>query len=168
MTGQTKMGQTLVTYRTAVPAEWVDYNGHLNVGYYMIAFDRATDGLAEPIGLGEDYRRRSGNSFYLVECHLSFVREVMEGAPIRIESRVLGADDKRLHFFHEMYAETAGYLAATAEMLALHVDLGRRRAAPFAPEPAQAIAAMLERQRDLPRPPQLGRGIALRGKAQNG
>lgn len=157
---------TLVTYRTEIPPEWVDYNGHFNVGYYMIAFDRATDGLAEEIGLDEDYRRRSGNSFYLVECHLSFVREVMEAAPIRIESRVIGVDDKRLHFFHEMLEERAGYLAATAEMLALHVDLGRRRAAPFPTEPARAIAAVLERQRDLPTPPQLGHAIALRGRSK--
>jgi acyl-CoA thioester hydrolase len=152
----------LVTYRTVVPAEWVDYNGHLNVGYYMIAFDRATDGLALALGIGEDYLRRTGNSYYIVEAHLSFVREVLEGRPIRIDSRLVDADDKRVHFFHEMFEEQAGFLAATAEMLGLHVDLARRRAAPFPPQQRQAIAALLERHRLLPRPPQLGRAVTLR------
>lgn len=151
----------LVTYRTVVPAEWVDYNGHLNIGCYMIAFDRATDGLALALGIGEDYLRRTGNSYYVVEAHLSFVREVMEGRPIRIDSRLVGADDKRVHFFHEMFEEQAGFLAATAEMLGLHIDLGRRRAAPFPPQEARAIAALLERHRRLPRPSQLGRAVAL-------
>jgi acyl-CoA thioester hydrolase len=154
--------RALATYRTAVPAEWVDYNGHLNIACYMIAFDRATDGLALALGIGEDYLRRTGNSYYVVEAHLSFVREVMEGRPIRIDSRLVGADDKRLHFFHEMFEEQAGFLAATAEMLGLHVDLARRRAAPFPPPQARAIAALLERHRLLPRPPQLGRAVALR------
>lgn len=152
----------LVTYRTVVPAEWVDYNGHLNIACYMIAFDRASDGLALALGLGEDYLRRSGNSYYIVEAHLSFVREVLEGKPIGITSRLIGADDKRLHFFHEMFEEDAGFLAATAEMLGLHVDLARRRAAPFPPPEARAIAALLEQHRHLPRPAQLGRAVTLR------
>ena len=152
----------LVTYRTVVPAEWVDYNGHLNIGCYMIAFDRATDGLALALGLGEEYLRRTGNSYYIVEAHLSFLREVMGGRPIRIASRLVGADDKRVHFFHEMFEEEAGFLAATAEMLGLHVDLARRRAAPFPPQEARAIAALLDRHRHLPPPPQLGRAVMLR------
>ncbi|MGH7110338.1 MAG: thioesterase family protein [Stellaceae bacterium] len=152
----------LVTYRTVVPAEWVDYNGHLNIGCYMIAFDRASDGLALALGLGEDYLRRSGNSYYIVEAHLSFMHEVLGGKPIRIASRLIDADDKRVHFFHEMFEEEVGFLAATAEMLGLHIDLGRRRAAPFPPPEARAIAALLEQHRRLPRPAQLGRAVALR------
>jgi acyl-CoA thioester hydrolase len=155
----------LVTYRTVVPAEWVDYNGHLNIGCYMIAFDRATDGLALALGLGEDYLRRTGNSYYIVEAHLSFVREVMEGRPIRIDSRLVGADDKRVHFFHEMFEEQAGFLAATAEMLGLHVDLGPRRAAPFPPQEARVIAALLERHRRLARPSRLGHAVTLRKRS---
>ena len=104
----------------------------------------------------------SGNSYYIVEAHLSFLHEVLEGRPIRIDSRIVDADDKRVHFFHEMFEEEGGFLAATAEMLGLHVDLGRRRAAPFPPQQAQAIAELLERHRRLPRPPQLGRAVALR------
>lgn len=155
----------LVTYRTRVPAEWVDYNRHLNVGYYMIAFDKGTDGLADRAGMGLAYVKATNNSFYIVESHLTFEREVLEDAPIRIETLVIAADDKRIHFFHRMIEETGGYLAATNELLGLHVDLDTRRAAPWPPEPAALIAALAERHRNLPRPPQLGRAVALRRRS---
>lgn len=157
-------GEPLVTYRTVVPPDWIDYNGHLNVGYYMIAFDRATDGLAGALGIGEDYLRRTGNSYYIVEVHMSFLHELREGAPIRIASRLVAADDKRLHFLHEMSEEGASVVAAAAEMLALHVDLGRRRAAPFPPDRRETIAGLLQRHKRLPPAAGLGRAIALRSK----
>ena len=154
----------LITYRTRVPRDWVDYNRHLNVGYYMIAFDKATDGFADRLGIGAAYLTATGNSYYVVECHLCFEREVLEDAPIRVETLLLAADDKRLHFCHAMYEETGGFLAATAEMLGLHVDLTTRRAAPFPPEPARAIAALAAQHRALARPAQLGRAVALKRK----
>jgi acyl-CoA thioester hydrolase len=151
----------LVTYQTRVPRDWVDYNGHLNVGYYMVAFDKATDGFADHVGIGEAYLKATGNSFYVVEAHLSFPREVLENAAIRIETLVIAADDKRVHLCHRMHDEDGGFLAATAELLLLHVDLTTRRAAPFPPAPVRAVAALLERHRALSRPPELGRAIGL-------
>ncbi len=154
-----------VAFRTRVPHEWVDYNRHLNVGYYMIAFDKGTDGFADLLGIGAAYVRATGNSFYVVESHLCFEREVLEDAPIRIETLVVGADDKRVHVIHRMIEETGDFLAATCELLMLHVDLTTRRAAPFPPEQARAVAAIAERHRDIPRPPQLGRAVALRRRS---
>jgi acyl-CoA thioester hydrolase len=155
----------LISFRTQVPRDWVDYNGHLNVGYYMIAFDKATDGFADRLGIGEAYLKVTGNSFYVVEAHLTFEREVMERAPIRVETLLVAADNKRLHIFHRMVEETEGFVAAGSELLLLHVDLSTRRAAPFPPEPARAISALAEAHRALPRPPQLGRAVALKRKA---
>jgi acyl-CoA thioester hydrolase len=154
----------LVTFRTRVPRDWVDYNRHLNVGYYMIAFDKATDGLADHLGIGVAYLKATGNSFYVVEAHLAFEREVLEDAPIRVETLLIAADDKRVHLCHLMREETGGFLAATAELLLLHVDLASRRAAPFPPEPARAVAALAERHRALPRPSHLGRAVGLTRK----
>ncbi|MBI3515966.1 MAG: thioesterase family protein [Proteobacteria bacterium] len=155
----------LTTYRTRVPAEWVDYNRHLNIGYYMIAFDKATDGFADRLGIGAAYVKATGNSYYVVETHLCFEREVLENAPIRVETLLLAADDKRIHFCHCLYEETGNFLAATSEMLGLHVNLSTRRAAPFPPEQARAIAALADQQRTLTRPAQLGRTVALKRKA---
>jgi acyl-CoA thioester hydrolase len=156
--------QSLVAYRTRVPHDWVDYNGHLNIGYYMIAFDKATDGFADQLGIGLAYRNATGNSFYIVDAHLCFEREVMEDAPIRVETLVVAADDKRVHFCHSMIEETGGFLAATAEMLLLHVDLSTRRAAPFPAEPARAVAALAQAHATLARPAQLGRTVMLKRK----
>src|SRR5690242_16223579 len=112
----------LETYRTTVPAEWIDYNGHMNVAYYLLAFDRGTDGLLDHLGLGGRYRAATNHSIYVLEAHLTYEREVKEGDPIRIATQLLDADGKRLHVFHRMFHETAGYLAATNELMALHVD----------------------------------------------
>lgn len=157
--------QFLVAYRTQVPQDWVDYNGHLNIGYYMIAFDKATDGFADQLGIGVAYRNATGNSFYIVDAHLCFEREVRESAPIRIETLLVAADDKRAHFCHRMIEESGDFLAATAEMLLLHVDLSTRRAAPFPPEQARAVHALAARHAALPRPSQLGRAVTLRRKS---
>lgn len=118
-------------YRTSVQKEWIDYNGHMNVAYYVLAFDHATDALLEQIDLGVDYRTREEKSVFVVESHISYEQEVEEEAPLLIKSRLLGADKKRLHIFHEMFHEVEGYRAATIEIMALHVDMKTRKTANF-------------------------------------
>ncbi len=150
--------------RLRVAPEWIDYNGHMNVGFYGVAFDKATDALLDRVGLGIAYRRAADASIFVVESHMVFEREVAEGEALRFETQVLDADDKRMRLFHEMRREDGNAVAATNELLCLHVDLSRRRAAPF-PESARAgIAALAEAHRALERPVRAGRGIALRRK----
>jgi acyl-CoA thioester hydrolase len=152
----------LATCRLSVSPEWIDYNGHMNVGYYSVAFDKATDVLLDNIDLGAAYRHRADASMFIVEAHLTYEREVSEGDPLRFETRVLDADGKRLHIFHAMYHETDGYLAATNELMGLHVDLQKRRSAPFPDTAQERIAALLASQQELPRPEQCGRIIGIR------
>ncbi len=39
-----------------VASEWIDYNGHMNMAYYNVAFDQyGTDYLLDQLGLGLDY-----------------------------------------------------------------------------------------------------------------
>jgi len=161
---------SLLAYHTTVPPEWIDYNGHMNVAYYVLAFDKATDGLLDRLGLGEAYRRATNCSIYVLEAHITYDRELKQGEPLAIATQLIDADRKRLHFFHRMVHATAGYLAATTELLALHVDLGGPRAAAM-PEAAWAeTAALLSAHRALPPPPQLGRriGIARRDGSSTG
>jgi acyl-CoA thioester hydrolase len=150
----------------SVSPEWIDYNGHMNVGFYGVAFDKATDVLLDFIGLGEAYRHECDASMFIVEAHLTYDREVSEGAPLRFETRVLDADEKRLHIFHAMYHDAEGYLAATTELMGMHVDLAQRRSAPSPDAVRERIGGLLAGQQTLPRPEQCGRVIGIRRKTE--
>jgi len=156
--------EPLPTYRARVLPEWIDYNGHMNLAYYLVAFDKATDALFDRLGIGPSYVRSTQHSLFALEAHVTYAREPKEGDPIAITAQLVDVDEKRLHFFHAMRHEKEGHLAATIEFMAVHVDVQGRRAVPFPREAAERIEAMLAEHRLLPRPPQLGRSIGLRNK----
>lgn len=149
----------LQLHHETVRPEWIDYNGHMNVAYYLLAFDHATDAVLDHFGIGKAYVETAGRSLFVVEAHLSYAREVTEGDGLRFDSRILGADTKRLHLFHEMRHAGDGFLAATAEFMLVHVDMGLRRGTPFPPEVAERLAESAARHAILPPPHQSGRAI---------
>ncbi|UTW52058.1 thioesterase family protein [bacterium SCSIO 12827] len=153
-----------ILHRETVLPDWIDYNGHMNLAYYVLVFDHATDALQDVVGLDAAYRAATGGSVFVVEAHLTYDSEVKLGEEMRVRPRVLDVDGKRLHLFHEMFAGDDDRLAATNELMILHVDLNSRRAAPF-PAP---VLAHLERLKAahaaLPQPPQVGRRIIIKKK----
>ena len=151
-----------VLYETPVLREWIDYNGHMNLAYYVLVFDRGTDGLLDRLGIGERYRAATGRTIYVVEAHLTYASEAKEGEPLAVETLLVGADEKRLHVFHRMLRGRGGPLVATNELLCLHVDQAGPKAAPFDAAARERIDALLAEQRREARPPELGRAIALR------
>ena len=154
----------LVLHREPVLPDWIDYNGHMNVAYYVLAFDHATDTFLDYLGLDEAYRQATGGSTFAVESHVTYQQEVGEGDPLLFASQLLGYDSKRLHFFHQMYHETEGYLAATSEWLSLHIDLERRRVSEMPESILARCAELAARQERLPRPPEAGRRVELRSR----
>src|SRR5665213_2371647 len=87
----------------SVLPEWIDANGHMNLAYYVVLFDLATDAIYDAIGVGQAYRDTTGGSTFTAETHTLYEREVRVGERVRITSHVLGVDAKRLHYFHEMF-----------------------------------------------------------------
>lgn len=152
----------LELHRETVRPEWIDYNGHMNVAYYLLAFDHATDAVFDHFGIGKSYVEVESRSLFVVEAHLTYAREVTAGDPLRFASRILGVDDKRLHLFHEMVHAEDGFLAATAEFMLVHVDLADRRSAPFPAPVRAALDAVAAAHAALPRPPQAGRAVGAR------
>ena len=140
----------------AVRPEWTDYNGHMNVAYFTLIFDHATDVFYPLIGLGRPYRERTGHSTFAVECHITYQREASTGDNVMVTTQLLGHDEKRIHYFHVMSHADEGYQMATLEQLAVHVDLGRRKVIPMPDEPQALLKAMAEAHADLPRPAQVG------------
>lgn len=144
-----------------VKPEWIDVNGHMNLAYYLLAFDQATDTLLHHHGIGSTYTRSTNCGFFVLETHLTYEQELLEGEPFRIHTQVLGLDAKRLHYFHAMFHAEKGFLAATNEIMAVHVDLSVRRSAAWPPSAFASLTAMAGAHRDVPRPPQAGRAIGM-------
>ena len=148
--------------------EWIDGNGHMNMGYYVVVFDLATDEWMQVIGLDAAHRRRHDVTTFCLEAHVTYHREVREGDPLRFATRLLAFDAKRIHYIHEMYHAEAGYLAATNELMSLHVSQRTRRGAPMAPEILQRLERIHAAHRRLPRPPQVGRVMGLDARPTTG
>src|ERR1700694_5387988 len=81
-----------------VEPAWIDYNGHLNMAYYNVLFDRAVDEAFELVGIGPAYVERRRRSFFTAEVHVRYLRELQVGAPVRVTLQLLNFDSKRLHF----------------------------------------------------------------------
>jgi acyl-CoA thioester hydrolase len=148
-------------YRDVVRPEWIDSNQHMNVGYYLVVFDFATDAWFEHVGLDGEHRHTHGITTFALEAHVVFVREVRAGDPLRFTTRLVAHDPKRLHYFHEMYHATDGYLAATNELVSLHVSQATRRGAPMAPAILERLARIQAAHDTLPMPLQVGRRMGL-------
>jgi acyl-CoA thioester hydrolase len=154
----------LDVYRDIVRPEWIDHNRHMNVGYYLVVFDFATDAWMHFIGLHHAHRRERQITTFCLEAHVTYVREVGEGDPLRFTTRLLGWDTKRIHYLHEMYHATEGYLAASNELMSLHVSEETRRAAPMAPEVQAFLARVESAHAALPPSPHVGRVMGLRAR----
>jgi acyl-CoA thioester hydrolase len=151
-------------YRDLVRSEWIDHNEHMNVGYYLVVFDYATDAFFDWVGLNSAHREAHAITTFCLEAHVTYHREVRVGDPLRFTTQLLAHDEKRLHYFHAMYHGDEGWLAATNELMSLHVSRATRRGAPMAPEILARLAAIQRAHAALPRPPQAGRAIGLRNK----
>lgn len=151
----------LEIHREPVLPEWIDYNGHMNVAYYVLAFDHATDRFLDLLDVGADYIQRTNHSWFVLESHVTYQQEVLEGDPLRFTLRLVDFDAKRAHYLFTMYHAVEGYLAATSEQVGLHVDLTARRSAAFPDVVAARLAAIAEAQAPLERPTVVGRSIGL-------
>ncbi|MFO1189159.1 MAG: thioesterase family protein [Alphaproteobacteria bacterium] len=154
----------LELYRDHVRDEWIDYNGHMNVAFYVLVFDQATDVFLDYIGLDRAYRDRTKSTTFTAEGHITYDREVMRGDPLRVTTQLLGYDEKRLHHFHTMYHAEKGYIASTCEFLSLHIDAAQRRVGPMGPDIILRAKTLWDDHKQLPRPPQSGRSVSLTAK----
>jgi len=155
------MSQYIAAHEDEVQPDWIDSNGHMNLAYYVVVFDRATDRLYDVLGIGNAYREATGNSCFTLETHTLYEREVTVGERLRVNTTLLGVDAKRLHYFHEMFHAEEGHRVAAQELLVLHIDMRVRRAAPFpAAEKNKIDAALITQGRRSP-PEGVGRRISL-------
>ena len=88
---------------------WIDFNGHLNLAYYHVLFDRALDEAFGVVGLGPDYIEEEKASYFIAETHVVYARELHLEHPVRVTVQLLDIDDKRMHIYLEMHHATEGW-----------------------------------------------------------
>ena len=117
-----------------IKKEWTDYNQHLNMAYYVLIFDVAWEVILKKFNMGEDSAKTSGMSTMVVETNTTYDNEIKEGDEVEILLTYFNHDKKRLHFRLEMVEKSSKKLSATIEMLALYIDLSKRRVCEFEDE----------------------------------
>jgi acyl-CoA thioester hydrolase len=147
-----------------IEPQWIDYNGHLNMAYYNVMFDRAIDQLWLELGIGPAYMRERKRSTFTAECHVRYLREIRLGDPVQVSILLVAADEKRLHTFEELRHAGEGWLSATSENMTIHVDMTARKTAPFPPDIRARIEAVTKAHSAVPRPEGIGRKIAMPSK----
>ncbi|TCL10096.1 acyl-CoA thioester hydrolase [Shimia isoporae] len=147
-----------------VEEQWLDFNGHLNMAFYNVLFDRGVDQIWTELGFGPEYRERTGNTTFSAEFHLCYLRELHLGDKVRATFHLLDYDEKRLHFYQELWHED-GWLSATGEGIGLHIDQSGPRVAPMPDEIFANVAALHQAHSILPTPERVGRVMGVPKKA---
>jgi acyl-CoA thioester hydrolase len=144
-----------------IEKEWIDYNGHLNMAYYNVLFDRCVDGAFDLMGLGPDYIRDRKLTTFTAEVHVCYVRELHLGHQVTSTFQLLDHDEKRLHAYQEI-RHTDGWLAATSESLTLHVDMAGPKVVPFPADIMEKVEALAAAHAAMPTPERAGRSIGIK------
>jgi acyl-CoA thioester hydrolase len=166
MSGASEIPVPFAEARAVVRPEWIDYNGHMNVGYFSVVFDVAADAFLEFLGFTQAFRSQYGSTTFALEQHLNFLREVNEGDTLRFEARLLDFDAKRFHFYQEMFRIGDHRPAASCEGLSAHVSTATRRTAPMPQALLERLAAIKQAHAALARPWQIGHVLSVRPPAR--
>lgn len=145
-----------------VKAEWIDCNGHMNVAYYVLAFDSGVDLLWTKAGITDEYIAKRNLSTFAVEAHITYQQELCVGDSYRVTAQILAIDSKRLHQFQRLYNAKTGELAATAEWLNLHINLETRRVCPWPDDIRAAFTAIAQAQDSELIPAEAGKQIKIK------
>jgi acyl-CoA thioester hydrolase len=145
----------------SIEPQWIDYNGHFNMAYYGVLFDRSADQMFLELGLGPDYVKATNNSFFTLETHTTYLREVAPTDFVAVESQIIDHDHKRVHYVQQMKHADDGWVACVLEVMVSHVDLTVHKTSNFPNDVNERIGAMAATHKSLPVPGQVGHKIGI-------
>ena len=122
-----------------VKSEWTDYNGHMNLAYYIHLFDVAWEIILQKFDIGEDSAMNKKRTTFAVESHTTYDNEVKVGEEVEMNLLYVDHDKKRLIYKMEMITKDKKILAATSEVISLYVDLNERKVTEFEQEKIKLI-----------------------------
>ena len=130
---------SLLLKTTKIINDWTDYNGHMNLSYYILVFDKGAEVILSKFKMGEHSAKTTKKSTMVVETHTNYIREVKQNDEVIVSLSHLDHDKKRLHYKLEMREKSTNDLSATTEVLALYMDLGKRKVSEFEEEKVKII-----------------------------
>ena len=136
----------LLTTKTIIK-EWTDYNNHMNLAYYILVFDMGAEKILSKFKMGEHSAKTTKRSTMVVETSTTYQKEVKEGDEVDIYLSHLDHDNKRLHYKLKMYDKDKNILSATTEVLALYMDLNKRKVSEFENEKIKIIDNFIEQNK---------------------
>jgi acyl-CoA thioester hydrolase len=122
---------SIVLKNEKIIKEWTDYNGHLNVAYYVHIFDIAADIMLDNFKMGGHSAKQDKKTTFVAEMYTSYKQEVRLGEEVETHLSYVDHDKKRIHYRLSMFHKEKKYLAATNEVLSLYVDLNQRKVVDF-------------------------------------
>ena len=122
---------SLLLSTTKIINNWTDYNGHMNLAFYILVFDKGAEKILSKFKMGEQSAKTTKKSTMAVESHTTYNNEVKENEEVDIYLSYFDHDKKRLHYKLEMYDKSKNILSATTEVLSLYMDLNIRKVAEF-------------------------------------
>ena len=143
-----------------ISESWIDYNNHVNMGYYSVIFDLAADMVFKRFGFGADYIAERNQTTFCAEYHVRYLRELKFGDKVRSSFWIVDHDEKRFHTFQELYHED-GWKSATGEGLTLHVDLSGPKVTPMPEDVLEKIAAFAKHSATFTLPTGIGRKVGM-------
>jgi len=150
----------VVITKNTVSPNWIDYNGHMNVAYYVMLFDWGIDKLKETVGIDLGYISREKRSTVALESRIAYLSEASLGEQLQVTSRVIDFDGKRVHYYQEMHKD--GQQTALSETLSISFDTARRRTCDFENTIARNYEILRDAQHTLPHPEWVARKISIR------
>ena len=131
-----------------VKKEWTDYNGHMNLAFYIHLFDAGWEVLLQKFNMGETSAKTEKKTTFAVESHTTYDKEVKEDDEVDINLLFLDRDKKRLIYKLEMTHKLEGYRAATTEVCSLYVDLNVRKVSELELEKQQDIDKFIQENKN--------------------
>ena len=127
--------------------EWIDYNGQMNMAYYVLIFDQAWENILNKFQMGGENAEESKRTTMVVETRTTYDSEVKEGDEVEVYVSYFDHDKKRLHLKCEMYEKKTKKLSATMENLSLYIDLDKRKVTEFEDEKVKIMDEFIDKNK---------------------
>lgn len=148
----------LPIHRLAVKSDWIDSNRHMNAAFYTVAVKDAAMMAHEEWDYGLAFRQRTGQSNFVLDSRVIYLRELLVDTPLKVTTRILDFDDKRMWLLFEIWNDVDNFIAALVRYLVIHVEMGPpARAVPMPPDLHRRLAIVHRRHSALPLPAEAGR-----------
>ena len=133
-------------------SDWTDYNGHMNLAFYIHLFDQGWDVLLDKFQMGGDSAKVEKRSTFAVESHTKYIKEVKEGDEVDINLLFLDRDIKRMVYQLEIFSKSGNYRAATSEVCSIYVNLDLRKVTEIEPHKLELMDKFIQENKSNYRP----------------